>query len=107
MLTLLSLCSDLGTIWEQWEFEWHLALRLDPWGFDSVGTPGPKHQFAQYTVDGGIRSNNTVGFRSPTYLLSKRTSPMANLGSADQQGAVAGQPRTRTTAYEVRIKHNF
>ncbi|RYG08744.1 MAG: porin, partial [Burkholderiales bacterium] len=24
------------------------ALRLDPWGFDSVGTPGPKHQLANY-----------------------------------------------------------
>jgi predicted porin len=44
------------------------ALRLDPWGFDTVGTPGPKHQFANYTVpDSGIRSNNTVGYKSPTF----------------------------------------
>ncbi len=198
------------------------ALRLDPWGFDSVGTLGPKHQFAQYTVDGGIRSNNTIGYKTPSfsgfsanlavaagegsrrratganleyragsiyagagfdrvdsrnelalvgaaydfgpirpaltyvrstaagvkysntslaatapvgsgilkfaiaklnpagadndttriglgyeYLLSKRTSLMANVGSADQQGSVAGRPRTRTTAYEVGLKHNF
>lgn len=44
------------------------ALRLDPWGFDSVGTPGPKHQFANYTVPvSGIRSDNTVGYRSPDW----------------------------------------
>jgi predicted porin len=43
------------------------ALRLDPWGFDSVGTPGPKHQFANYTVDGGIRSNNTIGYKTPNW----------------------------------------
>jgi predicted porin len=43
------------------------ALRLDPWGFDSVGTPGPKHQFANYVVDGGIRSNNTVAYKSPNW----------------------------------------
>lgn len=44
-----------------------VALKLDPWGFDSVGTPGSKHQFATYTVDNGIRSNNTVGYRSPLW----------------------------------------
>ena len=44
-----------------------VALKLDPWGFDSVGTPGPKHQFANYTVDGGIRSNNTVGYKTPLW----------------------------------------
>ena len=44
------------------------ALRLDPWGFDSVGTPGPKHQFANYTVPvSGIRSDNTVGYRSTSW----------------------------------------
>jgi predicted porin len=44
------------------------ALRLDPWGFDTVGTPGPKHQFANYTVPvSGIRSDNTVGYKSPTF----------------------------------------
>lgn len=44
------------------------ALRLDPWGFDTVGTPGPKHQFANYTVPvSGIRSDNTVGWRSPNW----------------------------------------
>ncbi len=44
------------------------ALRLDPWGFDTVGTPGPKHQFANYTVPvSGIRSDNTVGWRSPRW----------------------------------------
>lgn len=44
------------------------ALRLDPWGFDTVGTPGPKHQFANYTVPvSGIRSNNTIGYKSPNF----------------------------------------
>lgn len=43
------------------------ALRLDPWGFDTVGTPGPKHQLANYTIDGGIRSNNTVGYQTPSF----------------------------------------
>lgn len=44
------------------------ALRLDPWSFDSVGTPGPKHQLANYTVPvSGIRSDNTVGWRSPKW----------------------------------------
>jgi predicted porin len=43
-------------------------LRLDPRGFDTVGTPGPKHQFANYTVPvGGTRSDNTLGFRSPDW----------------------------------------
>lgn len=198
------------------------ALRLDPWGFDTVGTLGPKHQFAQYVVDGGIRSNNTVGYRSPSFkglttnlavsagegvrrravganvefrggplylgaafdrvdsanelalvglaydfgavrpaltyvrstvaglkhtnlsvaataplpggllkaavarldpagadndttriglgyehFLSKRTSLMANFGSADQQGVLSGKARTRTNVYELGLKHNF
>lgn len=44
------------------------ALRLDPWGFDSVGTPGPKHQLANYLVPvSGIRSDNTVGYRSANW----------------------------------------
>lgn len=198
------------------------ALRLDPWGFDTVGTLGPKHQFALYTVDGGIRSNNTVGYKTPSiggfsanfafapgervrknvrggnveyrsgplyvglgfdrvdsrqkmmligaaydfgmvrpaltltrstmagvdhrnislaataplgkgtlkfalarldpqgeanntsrfglgyeYPLSKRTSIYADVGSADQQGSAAGVERTRTTAFDFGLKHNF
>lgn len=44
------------------------ALRLDPWGFDTVGTPGPKHQFANYTVPvSGIRADNSIGYKSPTF----------------------------------------
>ena len=198
------------------------AFRLDPWGFDSVGTPGTKHQLANYVVDAGTRTNNTVGVRSASfggltfnvataagegvrprstganveyrmgslylgagtdrtdernkvalvggsygfgpvrpmftyvrstvagvdyrnmtlaatvplpsailklaiarlertgadsdntrlgvgyeYLLSKRTSLMANLGSAKQQGTAAGRALTRTTLYETGLKHNF
>ena len=198
------------------------AFRLDPWGFDSVGTAGTKHQLANYVVDAGTRTNNTVGVRSASwagltvnlataagegvrhrsdganieyrqgalyagagwdrtdsrnkvaligasydfglvkpmvtyvestvagveqknitlaataplpaailkfavarldpigvnnnntriglgyeYLLSKRTSLMANLGSAKQQGSAAGKPYTRTTLYETGLKHNF
>ena len=44
-----------------------VGLRLDPWGFDTVGTPGPKHQLVNYTIDGGIRSNNTVGYKTPSF----------------------------------------
>jgi len=199
-----------------------VALRLEPWGFDSVGSPGPKHQLANYVVDAGTRTNNTVGVRSASfgglttnlavaagegtrprstganleyragpiyagvgwdrldsanhvlvaggsydfglvrpmltyvkstvvgvdstnitlaataplpsailklavarldpdgpnnnntrigvgyeYLLSKRTSLMANLGTAKQQGRAAGADLTRTTIYEAGLKHNF
>lgn len=198
------------------------ALRLDPWGFDSAGSPGTKHQLATYIVDGGIRTNNSVGVRSASwagitvnlataagerarprsdganieyrqgpwyagagwdstdsrnkvalagasydfriirpmflytestvagveqknmtlaatiplpqaigkfavarldpagannnntriglgyeYLLSKRTSLMANLGSSKQQGRAAGRDLTRSTVYETGIKHSF
>jgi predicted porin len=198
------------------------ALRLDPFAFDTVGTLGPKHQFAQYTIDGGIRSNNTLGYKTPKlggftanlaysfgeqarpssrganmeytagalylgaafdrldgdnhmslvggaydftvvrpavtyvsakvagvkhtnlsiaataplaagrlkvaigrldpegddnnttkiglgyeYPLSKRTSIYSDIGSADQQGSSGGVERTRTTAFDVGIKHNF
>jgi predicted porin len=216
--------AGLGSVYAGREYfpVFWVALRLDPWGFDSAGTPGTKHQLANYVVDGGIRTNNTVGVRSASfggfttnlavaagegvrprstggnveyregavyagvgwdrldsrnnvmvvggsynfglikpmltyvdstvlgvayknitlaasvplpsailkvavarldpagpnnkntrvglgyeYLLSKRTSLMANLGSAQQQGTAAGRALTRTTIYETGLKHNF
>ncbi|MCR5864125.1 porin [Aquincola sp. J276] len=41
------------------------------------------------------------------HLLSKRTSVYADLGSAKQQGRLAGVERTRTTAVDVGLKHSF
>ncbi|MBL0727224.1 porin [Piscinibacter sp. HJYY11] len=61
----------LGTVYAGREYipAFWPALKLDPWGFDSVGTPGPKHQLANYTVPvSGIRSDNTVGYRSPEFF---------------------------------------
>lgn len=42
------------------------ALKLDPWGWDTVGSPSLNHQLATYRIDGHARANNSVGYRSPT-----------------------------------------
>ncbi len=198
------------------------ALKLDPWAWDTVGSPSLNHQLATYRIDGHARANNSVGYKSPrlggfafnvavsagegarprstggnveytegplylaaafdrqtsnqrvelvggaydfgvvrprlTYtrstvsgikntnitlaasvpvgthvaraavtrldpqggnnnttkfglgyehLLSKRTSLYADVGSAMQQGNLAGTARTRTTAFDFGLKHNF
>jgi predicted porin len=45
-----------------------VALKADPWGFDTVATPGPRHLLANYGVPvSGIRSDNTLGLRSATW----------------------------------------
>lgn len=44
------------------------ALKVDPWGFDTVATPGPRHLLANYGVPvSGIRADNTVGWRSGSW----------------------------------------
>ncbi|MDN3921459.1 porin [Roseateles violae] len=198
------------------------ALKLDPWGWDTLGSPGLNHQLATYRIDGHARANNSVGYKSPNfsglttnwaasagegvrdrsiganveysagpvyvaaafdhqsdankvaliggaydfglvkpavmyteattagkkasnltiaatvpvtahliklafarldpegannktdklgagfeYFFSKRTSINFDVGSALQQGSVAGKPLTRTTAFDLGLKHNF
>ena len=40
------------------------ALKLDPWLWDTVGSPSLNHQFATYRIDGHARANNSIGLRS-------------------------------------------
>ncbi|MBC7994431.1 MAG: porin [Rhizobacter sp.] len=71
------------------------ALRLDPWGFDTVGTMGPKHQFALYTIDGGTRSNNTVGYKTPS---------VAGFTAQFSQALGEGGSRKRATGANVEYR---
>lgn len=41
------------------------ALKLDPWAWDTVGSPSLNHQLATYRIDGHARANNSVGYRTP------------------------------------------
>ena len=43
------------------------AFKLDPWGWDTVGSPSLNHQFATYRVDGHARANNSVGYKSISF----------------------------------------
>jgi predicted porin len=43
------------------------ALKLDPWAWDTVGTPGLNHQFAGYRIDNHARANNSVGYKTIDY----------------------------------------
>lgn len=40
------------------------ALKLDPWLWDTVGSPGLNHQLATYRIDGHARANNSIGYKS-------------------------------------------
>lgn len=62
------------------------ALKLDPWAWDTVGSPSLNHQMAGYRVDGHARANNSVGWRSP--VLNGFSS---NLAVSAGEGA---RPRT-------------
>ena len=45
-----------------------VALKADPWGFDTVATPGQRHLLANYGVPAtGIRSDNSIGLRSASW----------------------------------------
>ena len=46
-----------------------VGLRLDPWGFDTVGTLGTKHQFAQYTVDGAFEATTPSATGHPASVV--------------------------------------
>jgi len=76
------------------------ALRLDPWGFDSVGTLGPKHQFALYTVDGGIRTNNTLGYKTPRFAGLTANLAVA-AGEGGRKRAVGGNVEYRQGAVYI------
>ena len=59
-----------GTVYAGREYipAFWVALKADPWGFDTVATPGPRHLLANYGVPvSGIRSDNTIGLRSATW----------------------------------------
>ncbi len=43
------------------------AVELDPWRFETTAMFGSRHQFAGYSIDGGVRSLNTVGYKSPNW----------------------------------------
>jgi len=43
------------------------AVELDPWRFETTAMFGSRHQFAGYSIDGGVRSLNTVGYKSPDW----------------------------------------
>lgn len=65
-------------------------------------------KFAVARLDPEGDDNNTTKFGlGYEYLLSKRTSLYADVGSAKQQGSLAGVERTRTTAFDVGVKHSF
>ncbi|CAN7415495.1 porin [Acidovorax sp. LjRoot194] len=56
-----------GTVYAGREYipAFWVALKADPWGLDTVATPGPRHLLANYGVPvSGIRSDNTIGLRS-------------------------------------------
>lgn len=40
------------------------GLKLDPWMWDTVGSPSLNHQLAGYRIDGHARANNLVGCKS-------------------------------------------
>jgi predicted porin len=44
-----------------------IADALDPFGGDTVGRTRDDYLLAAYRVDGDVRSNNTVGYRSPVW----------------------------------------
>lgn len=43
------------------------ALKLDPWLWDTVGSPSLNHQLATYRIDGHARANNSVGYKTPSF----------------------------------------
>jgi len=71
-----------------------------------VGKGLLKLAVAKLDPDGANNDSTRLGVGYERYL-SKRTSLMANLGSGKQQGNLAGVARTRTTVYELGLKHNF
>lgn len=82
------------------------ALRLDPWGFDTVGTPGPKHQLAGYGVPvSGIRSNGTVGYKTPEFngvsgMLAWSAEPLVRSNSIGGNIAYAAGPIYAAVAFD-------
>ena len=71
------------------------AYFTDPAGWDGVGTLGT-HQYAGFLSTGGIRTNNTVGYRSPTLLggLSVNAAVSLGEGTAGRDSAINAQYRS-------------
>jgi predicted porin len=72
----------------------------------SMGQHIVKLAAARLNPDGDNNSTTKVGL-GYEYTLSKRTALYTDIGSSRQQGNLAGQPRTRTTAYDMGVRHDF
>ncbi len=61
------------------------ALKLDPWLWDTVGSPSLAHQFAGYRIDGHARANNSVGYKSVSFGgLTANAAVSAGEGTRDR-----------------------